>query len=321
MSVSNASIPRLQEIAMLEEATLAVERGDPFEQVRLSLIDLRRRNSDDPEDPRWDRRIATSVSDVHNVVDSLKELMQLKVIERSMLPSTPSSSRAHRADTYELTPLGREWAELLRSDRAAAYNRLVGWLIENHHQFDVFLRTLGARPDSVQDQFTIPLLRWAESRSPHTVDSFLQDFGNYRGTASTRDQLGWSLPPPLVVERVETYVNKVMARATAAGRTLSNKVIEREAERALIKTVFGATGLSIDYLTVEILRRWSRYLGLATFSYQAAQPRALRLWATAVVTGSGDSAQIERRIGSSVRDRVLRELGEVLNQYREPYPT
>lgn len=305
---------------MLETATLAVEQGAPFQQIRLALIDLMRQRSEDPENPKWDRREAEHSAYVYNAVDALKELMQLGILERTNLPSTPNSVRAHRADNYCLTELGIEWAAALKTDRSTAYNQLVGWLLEHHRQFDLYLCAVGARPNSTEDQLTIPLLRWSESSEPRTIASFLKEFGAYAGNAASSSHLGWTLSAEVVAEAVESYVNRIMARAEASGRHLSNSVIEHEAEKALVKTAFAAAGVPIDYITVELLRRWTRYLGLATFSYQAAQPRALRLWGTAVVTGAGDSATIERRVGGDVRDRALRELAEVFDRHRKAIP-
>jgi hypothetical protein len=316
MSVSKASIPRLQEVAMLGSAVLAIEEGAPFEQVRLSLIELMRQSSDDPDHPKWARRKQEPTAYVHNVVDALKELMRLGILEQANLPSTPNSARAHRSETYTLTALGAAWAGELRDSRASAYNRLVGWLIEHHRQFEAYLRVVGARPDSVNDQLTIPLLRWSESAEPRTRESFLRDFATYAGNAAAHGHLGWSARPETLVEEVSSYVNRIVARAEASGRHTNNKLVEREAEKGLVKAAFAAAGVPIDYITVQLLGRWTRYLGLATFSYQAAQPRALRLWGTAVVSGSGQSVMIERRIGGDVRDRILRELAEVFAEHQ-----
>ena len=51
-------------------------------------------------------------------------------------------------------------------------------------------------------------------------------------------------------------------------------------EEALVKLAFSQTGCSIDYISMEIARRWSRWLGLASFTYHAPGPYALRLWGT-----------------------------------------
>lgn len=65
-------------------------------------------------------------------------------------------------------------------------------------------------------------------------------------------------------------------------------------EEAAVRLVFGAAGCRLDYISHELLRRWTRFLGLANFSYYAPGPAALRLWATSTVTGSGAAAGFRR---------------------------
>lgn len=300
---------------MLETAALAVADGNPFERVRRSLVELMRVASDDPDHPKWSRKADDPEAYVHNVVDALKELMTLGLLERASLPSTPRSAKAHRAETYLLTRTGTAWAEELRSDRAAAYNRLVGWLLGRHRQFQLYLRTVGALPDAPEDHLTIPLLRRSDVPGAD-AETFVREFGLYAGRATQEGRLGWNGDPELVADAVAAYVAKTSARAAAAGRTMSMKAIEKEAEKGLVKAAFAAAGVPIDYITVELLRRWTRYFGLATFSYHAAEPRALRLWGTAIVTGSGEDAVIERRIGADIREGALRELGDVFEEHR-----
>lgn len=300
---------------MLETAAVAVAEARPFEQIRRGLVELMRASSDDPDSPKWLRRADDPEAYVHNVVDALKELMTLGLLERTSLPSTPRSARAHRSQQYTLTSDGQAWVEELASSRAAAYNRLTGWLLAKHRQFELYLRAVGARPDSPAQHLTVPLLRRSDAAS-NDPEEFVLEFGRHAGNATALGRLGWKADPEEVASAVHRYVTKTTSRAAATGRVMSIKAIEKEAEKGVVKAAFEAAGVKIDYITVELLRRWTRYLGLATFSYHAAEPRALRLWGTATVSGSGDSTTIERRIGPEIRDRALEELGEVFSEHR-----
>jgi hypothetical protein len=67
---------------------------------------------------------------------------------------------------------------------------------------------------------------------------------------------------------------------------------------------------------MEILRNWTRFLGLANFSYYAPGPYGQRLWATGMVTGPGAGARIARRVGPEVRRQLLEGLWETWQQLR-----
>lgn len=52
-------------------------------------------------------------------------------------------------------------------------------------------------------------------------------------------------------------------------------------EEALVSFAFKQAGVKLDYISLEILRRRTRVLGVANFSYYVPGPPTLRLWATA----------------------------------------
>jgi len=87
-------------------------------------------------------------------------------------------------------------------------------------------------------------------------------------------------------------------------------------EESITKVAFAASGTKLDYISMELLRRWSRFLGVANYSYYAPGPYALRLWATGTVTGSGGNVTISRQIGAEIRRKALQTLFEVWQERR-----
>ena len=84
----------------------------------------------------------------------------------------------------------------------------------------------------------------------------------------------------------------------------------------MVKLAFGRAGTPIDYISMEILRRWTRTLALVNFSYHAPGPQALRLWPTATVAfqtagsmSSAESPSLARRVPKALHgafDRLRR---------------
>jgi hypothetical protein len=248
-------------------------------------------------------------------VDVLKELMRLGWVERHILPSGPSSAYAHAEVTFTTTEAGRAWSELAQQDRRTAYNALLGALIDAHPQFEGFLRAVGGRPDSSSTSLTIPLLR--PTRSEHRTDEdYLAAFVDNACSAVGAGTLGWAAERQRIDTGVREYVGRIAARMKARKKPVSRKLLAGICEEAITKVAFEATGTRLDYISMELLRRWSRTLGVATFSYYAPGPYALRLWATASVTGRGDSVSIQRRVGPQVRREALATLASQWQESR-----
>ncbi|PWS48764.1 hypothetical protein DKT74_02185 [Streptomyces sp. ZEA17I] len=353
MSVGGAGIPRLQELTYIESAALAVAGGEPFERIRLAILDraeelARGTQHDGSFDPaKWHRRRTDPMSYVHNTVDVLKELMRLGWVERHVLPSSPRSAYAHADVTYEATPSGLAWAELVRHDRLGGYNALVGALLNAHPQFEGYLRLVGARPDSTTGHLTVPLLR-NDGPSGSSHERYLTAFVSHVTDASRAGDLGWSAPPDVIEESLRGYVTRAVQRAEARAEQLRAEQLrakERHAkqrsaagagvrarvgaetrpdeppvsrkrfitlcEEAAVRLSFASAGCPMDYISHELLRRWTRFLGLANFSYYAPGPTALRLWATGRVDGSGDRLDFQRRVGREVRAAALQALPQI----------
>lgn len=321
MSVGGKGIPRLQDLSYIEVAVSHVAADADFESIRRALVDraaqIDRVNDLDGsfDERRWERARADKKKYVHNTVDVLKELMRLGWIERAVLPSGPDSAYAHASTTYSLTASGRHWAELAATNQRDAYNALVGDLINAHPQFEGFLRLLGGRPESTSTHFTIPTLRDATGRHPSN-EAYLDDFIGRAVNAASANTLGWSASAEDVEQGIRSYVARIQARAAAREKVVTPKQFVNTCEEAISRVAFTAAGCPMDYITLELLRRWTRFLGLATFSYYAPGPGALRLWATATVTGRGDDTVIRRRVGYDVRHQALEELWGVWQNER-----
>lgn len=313
MSVGGAGIPRLQDVSYIEVAASAVAAGASFEQIRRALVargaELARESDTDGsfDESRWLALRGDPTKYVYNTVDVLKELMRLGWVERHILPSGPSSAYAHADSAFTMTSAGTAWERLATQDRRAAYNALLGALIEAHPQVEGFLRAVGARSDSTNTSFTLPLLRPMRSEHP-TDDAYLAAFVDNARGAVAAGTLGWSAGPDRIDEDVREYVRRIAARMQARKKTISRKLLASICEEAITRVAFAAAGAPLDYISMELLRRWSRTLGVANFSYYAPGPYALRLWATATVAGSGQPVSIDRRVGPDVRIDALQAL-------------
>ncbi|MFJ8336277.1 hypothetical protein [Streptomyces sp. NPDC094437] len=347
MSVGGAGIPRLQELSYIETAATAVARGKSFEQIRLAMVnqaeEVARKNDRDGsfDTGKWVALRSDYRCYVHNTVDVLKELMRLGWVERHTLPSSPQSAFAHAHVVFETTHEGREWTELVSSDVRAGYNALVGALLNAHPQFDGFLRLVGARPESQANHLTIPLLRW-EGAVHSEVEDYLRSFITHMVNAVQQGQLGWTAKPEVLENAVRGYVTAAVNRATTRiarhaeqrrlqeAQHLKGAVVERGSSRvvkpppplthkriaalceeAAVRLAFTSAGCPMDYISHELLRRWSRFMGLANFSYYAPGTSALRLWATGSVVGSGAGAVFQRSVGPAVRKVVLAALPRI----------
>jgi hypothetical protein len=321
MSVGGAGIPRLQDLTYVEVAISQVAAGATFEQIRRALVahaaDLTRDSDTDGsfDERKWERTQADVSKYVHNTVDVLKELMRLGWMERHILPSGPGSAYLHVGSTFVLTDAGQAWVQQVRTDRRAGYNALLGCLADTHPQFEGFLRLVGARPDSTSTHLTIPLLRW-DSAEHSSETAYLNALIEYVTSAVESGSVAWSASRQVIEDGIRAYVGRMRARLEARQKPPSRKQFVNSCEEAVVKVAFAAAGCRIDYTSMELLRRWTRFLGVANFSYYAPGPFALRLWATGKVVGRGLSATAFRNVGADVRRHALERLLQAWQERR-----
>ncbi|MFN2503680.1 MAG: hypothetical protein ABR540_05515 [Acidimicrobiales bacterium] len=321
MSVGGVGIPRLQDLSYIEVAIAQVAAGATFEQVRRALVARAAEINRDADvdgsfdEQKWAATRSNSTKHVHNAVDVLKELMRLGWLQRHILPSGPQSAYLHAEETYDLTDAGKAWAALVAEDRVKAYNALVGILIDAHPQFAWFLKVVGARPDSTGTHLTVPLLRW-DGTVHADEEAYLEALIDYAAGAGASGSAGWSASRDDIDSALRSYVLRIQARFEARERKQSRKEFVNTCDEAITKLAFTAAGCPLDYVSMELLRRWTRFLGIANFSYYAQEPYALRLWATGTVAGRGERTTITRRVGPEVRQQALEGLWETWQERR-----
>ncbi len=325
MSTGGRAIPRLQDLSYFEVAGEQVAQGSSFEEIRRALV---RRAQDLDRDAdfegafneaKWDLLERDAHKYVNNAVEVLKEMMRLGWIERQVLPSGPNSAYLHSNDRFDLLPPGRTWTDLVRQDRPTAYTTLAGVLIDAHPQLGGFLKAIGAHPDSPSPTFTIPLLRWDRDRHL-SEDLYLEDLIQAVAAAADAGAVGWAADPSAIESGVRSYVERIRDRRAARKATHTRKEFLKTCEEAVTKVAFAASGCPIDYISMELMRRWTRFLGVGNFSYYAPGPYALRLWGTGTVEGSGPAMSISRRTGPDIRRQALAALLDVWQERRTTAP-
>lgn len=323
MTVGGQGLPRLQELAYLETIARAVAGGLPFEQIRLALVDhiwsVRQTAPGDPPDPAEYRSWRGDEKKyVRNVTDAIKELMRLGFVQNAMLPSSGNSAYAHKDATYQTTAAGREWVSLIETDRRAAYDDLVPRLVLAHPGFTCFLTTVGTIGDR-RTSFVVPLLRWGElPERQRSQQAYRAAIGDYVAGALTSSDLGWIADASEITASVNDYLDRILARAQARGKDPfpTVRTFTQTCEEALVRLAFSKAGCTIDYVSMEIARRWSRWLGLASFTYHAPGHNALRFWNTARIELTNGTMTVERRAGGEWRDQALDALYEHCQQAR-----
>lgn len=313
---SGGAIPRLQELSYLEVTILGVADGASFEEIRQRLVAhmiAMRENSpatgniatfrlakDDP------RRY------VSNVTEAIKELMRLGLVLRAALPASARAARSYRNATFALSPEGKRWADVLRDDPKVAYNQLLLMLWQAHPQFVAFLKALNGG-------LVIPLAQWGELPEPRSRDRYV-DFLTFRIVDGfSMGPAGWWAPESDIRQAIIDYLNARYESAESRGRPdpyPRNQDYINACEEAVVKFAFGRCGIPIDYISQEILRRWTKELGVANFSYHVPGFNALRLWPTAVLEVTSDGVQAQRRGGEEFLDQASALLAEAYEQVR-----
>ena len=315
MTTGGKGIPRLQELSYLEVAAQAVAGGSSFEDIRRELVDHMLRISQ--ASPGTGNTAAyrnakeNSKRYVNNASEALKELMRLGLVHKATLPASASSADAYRGTTFALTAPGQEWVDLLTDDRPQGYDALCDTLLGHHPQFKSFLVTIGAFGGPERQSFEVPLMRWGDLRKPRSRERYVQALALHISQELSTNGAGWTADASEVQSAIANYVQAIVDRARSRERPEPlprNQDFVNKCEEAAVKLAFTKAGAPLDYISMEILRRWTRTLGIANFSYHAPGSYALRLWPTAELSRSEDGLEIRRRVGEVWRDRIVTEL-------------
>jgi len=332
---SGSGIPRLQELSFLSEAMLEVHDGGTFEDIRRRLIEhmTEKRQREAPTGNHAAFRLAVHnpTRYIDNATAALGELMKLGFLEKTALPSTGTAAAAYQRRTFDPTASGHTWAELMggghTADRATGYDVLLRELWRIHPQFSGYLRLLATRP------VVLPTARWSEANpsgasevSPGTARLRYVEFLAARAAgAVTAGITGWSGDQEEIAAAVRGYLEdrfKAAERRKTGTPYARNRDFVGACEEALVSFAFRQSGLKLDYISLEILRRWTRVLGVANFSYYVPGPPALRLWATAELDLDVDHQLrgVRRRSAAEHGDAVIDTLPDTIEQARRLDP-
>ncbi len=323
-SPGGRGIPRLQELSFLEVAANGVSAGSTFEEIRRQLvahmIELRRNQPGTGNTATFQLAQQDPKRYVRNATESLKELMRLGLVVPATLPSSARAARGYKNSTFDLTEAGQGWARILEEDLRQAYDELLGMLWKTHPQFEGFLRAISVNPAGL----VVPLAQWGQLPLPRTRERYIE-FLTERVSATVEvDDLGWSATAPEVRTEITSYIEGIRQSAQERNRPdphPRNQDFVRGCEEALVRFAFRQTGLSLDYISQEILRRWTKVLGVASFSYHVPGPTALRIWPTATLDVRGDVIHTRRRTGTEQVARVVAMLRETYDEVRKDNPS
>lgn len=320
-------IPRLQELQFLETAMTAVTEGRTYDEVRRALIthmDYVRRNAELAGNHAGRRPRPSSAEEgryFHNTNECLTELMRLGWVERAALPSSRKALEGYRGATFVATTEGSEWAELAGTNLTQAYDELLRGLWRIHPQFAGYLRVLA------NGRVRIPIAGWQEVH-PDLIDDhervragarrgYVEYLAERVAGAVEAGATGWIASHDEILASIIDYTNRLDARARARDKDAfpRNRDFAGACEEALVSFAFSRLGLRVDFITVEILRRWMRTLNVAGFSYHVPGPSTLTLWRTADVRDDDPQAvAVLRRDLGAYSPRIVDELPRVFNR-------
>jgi hypothetical protein len=305
----------LQEIEFVRIAAERVNEGATYDQVRRALIDYMAAERERTQPSGNHAALRVARHDEHrymnNATDALAELMRLGWAQPAQLPTTRKAAPVYANHTFSLTPDGREWIEELSTDRSAAFDDLLRALWAAHPQLAGVLRLLR------RGTFAIPTANWREVHServgPEGRDAYVRFLAARCSRAVEAGVTGWQATEDDVARAIRDYIRERMesdVRRQRPDRYLRNSDFVGACEEAVVSFAFGCAAVKMDYITLEITRRWTKQLGVANFSYHVPAAPALRLWATANLEEDAQRhlTEIHRRRVGEWGDRIIDEL-------------
>jgi hypothetical protein len=323
----STSIPRLQEIEFLRIAAEQVNAEATYDQIRRSLIDHMAAERERTQPSGNNAAIRLARHDEHrymnNATDSLSELMRLGLVEAAHLPTTRKAAPVYADHTYRMTPNGRAWIDKLATDRRGAFDDLLRMLWAAHPQFAGMLRLLRL------GIFAVPSANWREVHTervgPEGREAYVRFLAARCARAIEAGVTGWQATEDEVGMAIRDYIRGRMeadARRQRPDRFLRNSDFVGACEEAVVSFAFGRAGVKLDYITLEIIRRWTKHLGVANFSNHVPAAPALRMWATATLDEDdrGCLTTITRRTVGDWGDRIIDELQGAFDMARVKNP-
>jgi hypothetical protein len=185
-----------------------------------------------------------------------------------------------------------------------------------HLQFGGYVR-------SISSGLVIPIAQWGEIPQPRTRERYIDFLVARVSSAVESGNIGWSASEAIIREAIVQYTNTILEAAKSRQRPdpfRRNQDFIHTCEESLVKLAFNRCGLEIDYISHEILRRWAKELGIASFSYHVPGLPALRLWPTASVIPEGKDVRVSRHIGAELCGDAIKLLGESYERVRRVDP-
>jgi len=299
---SEHGIPRLQELGFLLTAASEVARGGTYEDVRHALIRTKAQLVGDtaPTGNTAARRQGTEKAGhyVDNATGALAELMRIELLDRAPLPSTANAAKAYTETRFLLTDEGVMWLELLEEQgEPAALDALLRRLWKVHPQLRDYLRLLNA-----VDAFLVPALPWStvfpHGSGPEGRDVYVDALVAHVLESGDTPHRGWSATPDEVRQAITAYTGRREAFAAKRGRPPYKRSRDFVAacDEAVTVLALHKAGVAVDYISFEILRRWTQDLLIANFSYWVPRPPSgLRAWSTATLTELDGAPEFARR--------------------------
>jgi hypothetical protein len=271
-------IPRLQELRFLLTAARVVARGGTYENVRLALIrTMAERDAEaTPSGNSATRRVELERPGryVDNATGALAELMRAELLERAPLPSTAKAAKTYAKTQFLLTDAGVQWIELLEdSGEAAALDALLSRLWKVHPQLADYMRFL-----ATVDTFSVPNLSWStvfpDGSGPEGRDGYVSALVDRVEATIDSEDPGWAATREEIESAVASYTGRREAFAAKRGRPAYKRSRDfvRDCDEALTVLALGNAGVALDYISFEIIRRWTQDLLIANFSYWVPQP-------------------------------------------------
>lgn len=333
IATTGVGIPRLQELSFLTVAMHKADAGAGFDEIRRGLIEhmteLRRQQAPTGNHAAFRLAVHNPNRYVDNTTAALGELMKLGFLEKEALPSSAAAATAYQQRTFTPTVAGRAWAQQTvggRAERVAAFDVLLRELWRLHPQLSGYLRLLADAP------FVLPTARWSEavptgSVLPPSVARlrYIEFLAARAARAVEAGVTGWSGTEEQIATAVRSYIDdrfRAAERRKTGTPYARNRDFVGACEEALVSFAFAQAGVKLDYISLEILRRWTRELGVANFSYYVPGPPALRLWATAEldVDVDGRLRTVHRRGLADHGDDVIEVLPDAIEQARRATP-
>lgn len=324
----SSGIPRLQDVHFLEIAAQRVGADSTYDQVRRALIEYMaaERERTQPSGNHAALRMARHDPQryMNNATDALAELMRLGYVEQASLPTTRNAVAAYASHTFALTDEGRDWVELLAAEHRLALDELLMRLWTVHPQLVGYLRLLR------NGLFVVPVANWGEVHKGHVGaegrEPYVRFLAARAARAVTAGITGWQATEEEIAQAIRAYLDERVQsdlRRQRSDRYVRNRDFVSGCEEGLVKFAFSAAGLGLDYISCEILRRWTKHLGVANFGYHVPSAPALRLWATAELDEDehGALTAIRRKSLAEWGDRVIDALPDAFELTRKRHPS